>query len=496
MKSKSKETIISKAQAYSYIRFSSVKQSTGTSKERQEKRITRWLEENPKYELNTTRFEDLGVSGYSGKHIQQGGLGLFLKAVESGQIKPESVLIVESVDRIGRLETVDAIEILTKLFKDDITIITLEDGQQYNRESLNSGGGIFILVGKIQAAYQYSKQLSERLLISRKRKRDDVIVGTEKKITRNCPWWLEWCEDKEDWKVLSKKLELVVFIFKRCREGAGVTRIAKELNEHYQGESPSGKGWHQSAISRVLRERKVLGEVESKGEWLKDYYPPVIEKEAYRDASIILRSRQGVRDRLSKHSNVKEFDVLHNLVFCQCGKQARLLNKANDTYIYTCTDRIRGVCNNSNGVNQSILHNRLDKTLRHKLGMLKFSYGFLTAARTGDAEERAAELQQQLDRLVSLYKLGLCEIEEIETAKENLEVVKEKIENGKNVLLKPPKTEEEYNRWLKQVGFKVVLGNEYSCKVYLNGTYQATLKKKHKVATKLDLVDGRLNLDS
>jgi hypothetical protein len=66
--------------AYSYIRFSSSAQSEGDSFRRQIEKTVKFCEENNLH-LSDTRYEDLGVSGYTGENIETGALARFIEAV-------------------------------------------------------------------------------------------------------------------------------------------------------------------------------------------------------------------------------------------------------------------------------------------------------------------------------------------------------------------------------------------------------------------------------
>ncbi|TXR39078.1 recombinase family protein [Ectopseudomonas mendocina] len=88
--------------AYSYVRFSSGKQAGGSSLERQRAMVAHWLEKHPDYSLSLTSFEDLGRSGWKGEHLEN-GFGKLLAAVEAGVIQPGDVILVEAIDRTGRL---------------------------------------------------------------------------------------------------------------------------------------------------------------------------------------------------------------------------------------------------------------------------------------------------------------------------------------------------------------------------------------------------------
>ena len=155
-----------KKQAISYVRFSSFRQHGGSSVERQNAMIAEWLTRHPDYELSSLKFEDLAKSGYHGDHIKAGGgFGKLLEAVKFGAIKDGDVVLVEAIDRTGRMDTVDMLDLLTPILKAGVSIITLDDGNSYNRASVN-GSHIYMLMAKIQAANQYSEALSRRVTAS------------------------------------------------------------------------------------------------------------------------------------------------------------------------------------------------------------------------------------------------------------------------------------------------------------------------------------------
>ena len=64
----------------------------------------RWCtENNVKLDTNLT-IRDLGVSVFDSSNINKGGLGVFLKAIKKGRIKRGSYLLIESLDRLSRVE--------------------------------------------------------------------------------------------------------------------------------------------------------------------------------------------------------------------------------------------------------------------------------------------------------------------------------------------------------------------------------------------------------
>ena len=118
--------------AISYIRFSSKIQAKGDSLKRQTELINKWLSENPHVNLSNKGYSDFGRSGYHGTHLKH-QFGDLLDAVEDGSITAGDYILVEAIDRIGRLETITALNIITGICMKGVKLITLEDGNEYSK---------------------------------------------------------------------------------------------------------------------------------------------------------------------------------------------------------------------------------------------------------------------------------------------------------------------------------------------------------------------------
>src|SRR5262245_15692237 len=87
---------------YSYARFSTPEQKVGYSKQRQIEAAEAWAKRNGYHLDGSLRMTDEGLSGFHGLHRTKGALGKFLGAVENGRVPPDSILLVENMDRLGR----------------------------------------------------------------------------------------------------------------------------------------------------------------------------------------------------------------------------------------------------------------------------------------------------------------------------------------------------------------------------------------------------------
>jgi DNA invertase Pin-like site-specific DNA recombinase len=84
---------------YSYVRFSADAQAAGDSVRRQTALAQAWCDAHGLV-LDGRSYSDLGLSAYHGANIATGKLGLFLKAIEKGEVRSGNILLVESLDRL------------------------------------------------------------------------------------------------------------------------------------------------------------------------------------------------------------------------------------------------------------------------------------------------------------------------------------------------------------------------------------------------------------
>src|SRR3954470_4641161 len=97
--------------AYSYIRFSSAKQAAGDSLRRQVEGTEKVCKRHGWTLDDSLNLRDLGVSAFRGSNVREGALAAFLQAVKNRKVKPGSVLIVESLDRLSRNQVRPALQL-------------------------------------------------------------------------------------------------------------------------------------------------------------------------------------------------------------------------------------------------------------------------------------------------------------------------------------------------------------------------------------------------
>lgn len=290
---------MSKKKAYSYLRISTPAQEMGDGVRRQIEGSIRYAQEHG-YELVET-FQDLGVSGFKGKNSKEGALGEILKAIDDGRIEPDSVLIVESLDRLSRESALEAFSQFSGILAKQIAIVTLMDGQFYTKEIVGSNPGLlFTSLGIMLRANEESETKSKRLKAAWERKRAKI---SERVLTEKAPAWLVKKVDGSGFEVDEEKARTVREIFQMCIDGVGIYSIARILNAS-SSHLPiaTASRWNNSYISKILHNRATLGEFQPNrivsgkrvptGELFPNYYPPIIDEDTFLLAHASLNGRK------------------------------------------------------------------------------------------------------------------------------------------------------------------------------------------------------------
>jgi len=283
--------------AFSYVRFSSLKQRYGDSLKRQTDMVAKWLIANPDYRLSgEDSYHDLGRSGFSGAHLDN-AFGRLLAAIENGTIPKGSAVLIEQIDRAGRMEPMEMLPLLSRIVNADVDLVTLDDGITYNRASVNSNH-LFLLVAKVQQAHQYSDSLSRRLKAAYQTKREKAAAGEG--ATRRMPLWIR------DGKLRTDIAPFVTQIFEDFAAGLGERRILGRL----KGQHPDFETISPSTFRRWLRNPVAVGRWND----IEDVWPAVVSKELWFRVQKRLNDKRKPRSASSKY-------LLSGLVKCaRCGK--------------------------------------------------------------------------------------------------------------------------------------------------------------------------------
>ncbi|WGS40332.1 recombinase family protein [Burkholderia sp. JSH-S8] len=285
-----------KSRVYSYLRFSDPKQAAGGSIDRQLEYAARWAADH-EMELDASlSLRDEGLSAYHQRHVRQGALGVFLRAIEDGQVPTGSVLIVEGLDRLSRAEPLQAQAQLAQIVNAGITVVTASDGREYNRERLKAQPMdlVYSLLVMIRA-HEESDTKSKRVKAAIRRQCQGWIAGTWRAPIRvgRDPHWVREIEGG-GFELIPERASAVQFVVQMFKQGHGAVQVVRELAERGLKISETGRT-HSSNIYKILANRMLIGEktVEVEGETfrLEGYYPALLTPAEFADLRYLAEQR-------------------------------------------------------------------------------------------------------------------------------------------------------------------------------------------------------------
>jgi DNA invertase Pin-like site-specific DNA recombinase len=289
----------------SYKRFSDPRQSRGDSEDRQDRDFRNFCQRHNLTPLSAD-YTDRGLSGYHGKHRKKGRLGELIAAARDGRFEPGTIIVIEAWDRLGRMIPNKQIKLIEELLETGVNIGICRLDDVFTMEDFGTHKWTTLAVF-VQLAYQESKQKSERVGAAWAKRRERAR-GKGEFMRGSLPAWLRIVNGVI--VPIPEAVAAVGRIFELSGSGFGVARIIRTLiKEDFAPFGPTGR-WSHSYINILLNDRRVLGEFQPMkggkpdGQVIPDYYPRVIEDDAFQLARAGQdgRRRSGNRDR--RHVNV------------------------------------------------------------------------------------------------------------------------------------------------------------------------------------------------
>ena len=286
------------ANVYSYLRFSSAKQSTGSSLDRQLDYARRWAAENGMRLDDSLTMRDEGLSAYHQRHVKAGALGAFLAAINEGRIPAGSVLIVEGLDRLSRAEPILAQAQLAQIINAEITVVTASDGKQYNREKLkaNPMDLVYSLLVMIRA-HEESETKSKRVKAAI-RKHCEAWQAGKRTITGRLgkpPQWLQFNDGV--WSVIPEREAGIRMTLDLFRRGWGHFKIIEALEA--AGLALGDGKPNANQIYRTVRNEALVGDkvlqIDGEEFRLAGYYPALLTAAEFAELQLLMddRARSG-----------------------------------------------------------------------------------------------------------------------------------------------------------------------------------------------------------
>lgn len=273
-------------QVYSYLRFSDPRQAIGSSADRQLAYAASWAAGRGMALDATLTLKDEGLSAYHQRHVKQGALGVFLRAIEDGRIASGSVLVVEGLDRLSRAEPIQAQAQLAQIINAGITVVTASDGREYNRAGLKAQPMdlVYSLLVMIRA-HEESDTKSKRVKAAIRRQCEGWVSGSFRGVIRNGkdPQWVRLTN--EGWELIPERVAAVKRALELYRLGLGAGRAANIMHE--EGFQLTEGGISGLQIYRTIKLPALRGvkrlSLEGEDYELEEYYPRVLSDTEWND---------------------------------------------------------------------------------------------------------------------------------------------------------------------------------------------------------------------
>ncbi len=339
---------------FSYIRFSSAKQSAGDSYARQVRAAKAFCDEHS-LELADPRdylFFDAGRSAYKGRHLDDTGeLARFLTYVEDGTIPAGSYLVVESLDRLSRERVRDALPRFLDLLAKGINVYTSTDKRLYTRDYNEID--LIISIITMSRAHEESATKGKRVSSAWRNKQKDAR-DSGKPLGKLRPLWLD--VTPEGYMLNPERADVVRRIFALSTKGHGSRIIAATLNQEGIPAFSAGRKnfsglWGFSTVRHILDSRTALGEyqphvfIDGKrnpdGAPIQGQFPAVVTEDEFYLAHAARSSRK--THKVTRTTT--NFNVLAGILNCyKCGSAMHLQGQHGRKY-YKCSRSTKGLCN-------------------------------------------------------------------------------------------------------------------------------------------------------
>lgn len=206
---------MNKPLAYSYIRMSTERQLKGDSLRRQMELSQKFANDHGLELVEKLELHDIAVSAFKGDNLKTGALGIFLDAVNHGEVPKGSYLLVESFDRLSRQNIDIALALFLQITNSGINIATLSDGQVYRANKTKFEQLIYSIV-VMARAHEESETKSKRISAAWANKRANI---GKQILTRTRPAWLEVSKDKTKFILIPERTAAIQRIFRKVVAG-------------------------------------------------------------------------------------------------------------------------------------------------------------------------------------------------------------------------------------------------------------------------------------
>ncbi|MCW2106745.1 UNVERIFIED_ORG: DNA invertase Pin-like site-specific DNA recombinase [Rahnella aquatilis] len=320
-----------------YTRISKTTQTEGSGLDEQTTRIEQYLESKKHlFEGEVTYWQDIGLSAYKNKNIQDGQLAEFIKQVDEGKIGEGDALIIYSLDRLSRRSSWDETTI-QHLVKKGVEIHDVSTPVVLNREDSMSKIIMELIVTR---GNNESKIKSERSTAGWEKRLNDTL-NDGRVFTRKLPRWLGSNDD--EYVVIKEEAEIIQRIFREYTNGMTSPMIARRLNE--EGIKSTGESlWRPTTVTKLIKDERLRGNlVRERITLIPNVFPKIIDDELFVLANRILSTNAvGKKGRPRENNKTREVNnIITGLVRCgKCGSKVTTSKNGRGMRYIVCLARL------------------------------------------------------------------------------------------------------------------------------------------------------------
>ncbi|MFJ5420271.1 recombinase zinc beta ribbon domain-containing protein [Pectobacterium parvum] len=351
--------------AYCYCRVSQRTQRTengGYGMTRQQNLLLRYIGEYTDterlgYVLNPENVVYLnaeGVSGFSGKNIENGSVLMdFINDVENGRIK-NAVLCIENIDRFSRTNPQKAAMLFLRLIDAGCNIHEAENEIVHHPSSdLN-----LISSGLIRSNRESLRK--QKLSLKNWDRRFDETIKSQVALTARCPYWLDVNDGQ--YIAVEEHIRAIRFVFEKYNNGYGQASIRDELNK--RGWLCNGQKWSAWSVHRSLNDIRLTGRHKSAREQYDGMmmYPVIISDIEFQTAQQRLKSKNRGQ-KINKRAN----NIFAGLLICGLCKKSYIgvrFDTKNKRRYARCIQAVDGHCSGT-GFSYEALENAILEYVRN-----------------------------------------------------------------------------------------------------------------------------------
>jgi DNA invertase Pin-like site-specific DNA recombinase len=274
-------------------------------------------------------FTDSGVSGYKGKNFShESALSQFLRMVEGGTIQANSVLILESMDRLSRQSILPCLGKFMEIINKGISLGVISQGKILTQDSITKNPmELMLVLVEFARANNESEMKSQRIKAVISKKVELVKAGQKIWFGAGKPTWI--IDLKDDTFIMdTKRVKIVQDVFKRYLKGQTTNKIAESLNQKKTQTLRSFKNsmWTNAGVAELLRNKNVLGWFHINGVEIDNYYPAIITEKDFQEV------QQKLAFNIKRHGGSKlglVRNLFRGLLYCPiCGQVITLRSDA------------------------------------------------------------------------------------------------------------------------------------------------------------------------